>query len=378
MPSDPAAFPDDRLAFGPGDVDLTRSPLRASLDAETFVLGAFNPGFTRLPGGNLLMMVRVAEALTAPVDGASIAAIRWRGGETFGRDFYPLEDVDAADPRIFALRTQPSRTLGLTSLSWLLPVELDAEGARVRAIHYDKAIAPRASYQNLGIEDARISRIAGRYYMTACCVSAERHGTALYVSENGLDYALLGLVLDHQNKDMLYFEGLIDGRFWALTRPTGDAYFVEPPDSRFLPGPAIQIAASPDGLHWKPDDRAFIRPRRGTLAERRIGGGAPPVLTPEGWLILYHAVSGATEIGAYRTFWALADRDDPGRLLEQHDRTPLLEANLALTAQLGDSAYLSDIVFTTGMVDLGDHYLVASGENDLACRLTRIPKRSFF
>ena len=63
---------DDYLIFHPTDVDLRRSPLRRSLDAPTHVLGAFNPGLARLPNDNLLMMVRVAEALSEPVvDGTS-------------------------------------------------------------------------------------------------------------------------------------------------------------------------------------------------------------------------------------------------------------------------------------------------------------------
>ena len=59
-------FETDRLVFGPDDVDLTRSPLAGQLGVETYVLGAFNPGLTRLPSGNLLIMVRVAEALREP------------------------------------------------------------------------------------------------------------------------------------------------------------------------------------------------------------------------------------------------------------------------------------------------------------------------
>ena len=62
---------DDYLIFRPDDVDLSRSPLRGSIDEPTYVLGAFNPGFTRLPNGNVLMMVRVAEALSEPVWDAS-------------------------------------------------------------------------------------------------------------------------------------------------------------------------------------------------------------------------------------------------------------------------------------------------------------------
>ena len=75
-------------------------------------------------------------------------------------------------------------------------------------MHYDRAIEPAAPYQDYGVEDARISRIGDRWYMTTCSVSAERHCTTLHVSDNGLDYTLEGIVLDHQNKDMLLFEGL--------------------------------------------------------------------------------------------------------------------------------------------------------------------------
>ena len=39
--------------------------------------------------------------------------------------------------------------------------------------------------------------------------------------------------------------------------------------------------------------------------------------------------------------------------------------------------YLRDIVFTTGIAEHGDHYIVASGEADLACRITHIPKTVF-
>ena len=70
-------FSHDALIFSPGDVDLSRSPLAGKVDAETYVLGAFNPGMTRLPNGNLLLMVRVAEALKTPIHDQHIHAIRW-------------------------------------------------------------------------------------------------------------------------------------------------------------------------------------------------------------------------------------------------------------------------------------------------------------
>lgn len=365
----------DWLAFTPADVDLARSPLRASLEAETFVLGAFNPGFTRLPNGNLLMMVRVAEALKQPVLDGFVHAVRWRDG-TYATIPFPAADVDMDDPRHFRIKG-PARQLALTSLSWLLPVEFSADASKIVRIHYDRAITPCASYQEYGVEDARISVIDGRYYMTACSVGAERHGTCLYISDNGLDYALQGIVLDHQNKDMLLFEGKVGGQFFALTRPLGEVYFAYGPDEPYLAGPTIQLASSPDALHWKPCDRPGIRARKGSPCTQRIGGGAQPVLTERGWLVLYHGVEPYGHAGIYRTFWALLDADDPSKILRLEDHVPILEADPALTAHLGAQMYLTDIVFTCGMVDEGDCYLVASGESDLACRLTRISKSAF-
>ncbi len=368
---------DDYLIFTPDDVDLSQSPLRGSLDEPTFVLGAFNPGFTRLPNGNLLMMVRVAEALREPVSGDCARAIRWTP-EGYVLERFPLAAVDMADPRQFTIRGQANRLLGLTSISWLLPVEVAPDARTIAKVHYDKAVAPGASYQEYGVEDARISVIGGSWYMTVCAVSSERHCTALYVSVNGLDYKLQGVVLDHQNKDMILFEGKVGGKFMALTRPLGEVYFAPPPDSEWAGGPAIHLAQSPDALHWKPLDTPGIRGRKGSTSTLRVGGGSQPVLTPEGWLMLYHGVEKTGTVGIYRTFWALLDKADPAKIVRLEDRAPLIEAAPALVAPIAHQMYLpTPVVFTTGLFDAGDHYIVASGEADLACRITHISKERF-
>ncbi len=369
----------DTLVLVPDDIDLSRSPLAGHLDAETYVLGAFNPGLTRLANGNLLMMVRVAEALREPIRDGHVHTIRWTdedGAARYVLDAWPLEHVDTADPRKVLLRAGGWKVMALTSLSWLLPVELSPDGLGVVAIHYDKAIAPTRSFQCYGVEDARISRVGDRWLMTSCSVSPERHSTTLYSSDNGLDWRFEAIVLDHQNKDMLIFEGLIGGQYWAQTRPLGDLYFAYPPGSEWRAGPSINLATSPDALHWKPHPEPGIRPHAATVATARIGGGSPPILTPAGWLTLWHGVEPSEIVGIYRTYWSLLDRDDPGKVLRtQH--APLLEANPGLTRPIDHQMYISDVVFTTGIADAGDHYVVASGEADLACRITHIPKRLF-
>ena len=366
----------DQIIFRPRDVDLSRSPLRGQIDDETYVLGAFNPGFTRLPNGNLLLLVRVAEALRNPVRDDHVAILRWADGR-FRIDRHPKDNIDTRDPRELRIKSGLHRTIILTSISWLLPVELAPDGSLIIATHYDRAIIPRAPYQEYGVEDPRISRVDGRYLMTCCSVSAERLCTSLYTSDNALDWKLEGVVLDHQNKDMLIFEGRVRDKFMALTRPSGEVYLIPPPDADFLPGPAIQLAQSPDALHWKPLDAGGIHPRKGSTSSMKVGGGAPPILTPDGWLALYHGVEAGEPVGKSRTFWALLDRDDPAKILRLEDDAPLLEANPALCTDLDGTRYVHNIVFTTGIIEDGDAYLIASGEDDIACRLTRIPKTRF-
>lgn len=368
----------DKIILAPDDIDLSHSPIKKDINIDTYVLGAFNPGMSRLANGNIIIMVRIAEALKTPVFDNKIHSLRWDTDLGYVLDAYNIDEVDTSDPRSFTLKAYyPMQVDALTSLSWLLPVELSKDGQEIIKIYYDKIISPKKTYQEYGIEDARISLIDGKYYMTTCSVSSERLGTALYTSENGLDYTLEGIVLDHQNKDMLFFEGMINNKFYALTRPMGSIYFATSPQSNFNPGPSINLAESPDALHWKPLDEPFIRPGKSKATSLKLGGGAQPILTSKGWLVLFHGVEKKGEIGVYRTYWALLDKDKPWKILHLDMQKPVLTANPDLTKQLSDSIYIEDVVFTTGIIDFGDDYILASGELDLCTRITHIPKSLF-
>src|SRR5678816_3138640 len=123
----------DQLVFVPGQVDLNQSPLRNGIDDKTYVLGAFNPGLCRLPNGNLLMMVRVAEALSDGVKDGIVKSIRWENNR-YTMDEWSESEVNLNDPRSFRINSYKFTVLGLTSLSWLLPVELNADGSVIRQI----------------------------------------------------------------------------------------------------------------------------------------------------------------------------------------------------------------------------------------------------
>jgi predicted GH43/DUF377 family glycosyl hydrolase len=83
------------------------------------------------------------------------------------------------------------------------------------------------------------------------------------------------------------------------------------------------------------------------------------------------------EVGIYRTYWALLDHNNPQHILHMDLKDPVLEAAPQLTRDMDEIKYIEDVVFTTGIVEMGDFYVVASGELDLCCRMTHIPKSTF-
>ena len=70
-------------------------------------------------------------------------------------------------------------------------------------------------------------------------------------------------------------------------------------------------------------------------------------------------------------------REDPSLILRREDEAPVLEARPELGGELDPQRHASGIVFTTGVVEDGDDCILASGEDDLACRVTRVPKGQF-
>jgi len=141
-----------------------------------------------------------------------------------------------------------------------------------------------------------------------------------------------------------------------------------------LPGPSINLAQSPDLLHWKPVEKFTIQPRKHSLISDRVGGGAPPIEIEEGWLVLFHGVEHNEDVGVYRTFICLLDRNKPFERLSINYEKPILESDSGLTDNPELIKYVSNVVFTTGIEKYKDYYIIASGELDLCCRITHIHK----
>ena len=109
------------------------------------------------------------------------------------------------------------------------------------------------------------------------------------------------LVFPLHNKDCAFFEGKINGKYFALHRPR----------SGEIGGNYIRVAESTDGEHWG-NHQCLIKTRPGQWDSKRIGAGAAPRKTDQGWLEIYHCVNQENQywLGAF-----LTDLKDPSMVL---------------------------------------------------------------
>ena len=158
-------------------------------------------------------------------------------------------------------------------------------------------------------------------------------------------------VLD--DRDVILFPEKVGGRYALLHRPKeyiGGAYGVK--------YPSVWIKFSDDLLDWEGrPSRLLLTGREGTW-EEKIGGGAPPLLTDRGWLMIYHGVS-AGGVGEYSAGAVLLDRDDPLRVIAR-SKEPILVPEFDFETK----GYYSGIVFPTGNAIVDGRLFVYYGAAD--------------
>lgn len=107
------------------------------------------------------------------------------------------------------------------------------------------------------------------------------------------------------NRNAVLFPRRIDGKFKLLSRPS---------DSGHTPFGDIYISESPDMEYW--GHHRHVMGKSGNWWENvKIGGGAAPIETSEGWLLFYHGVTGTCNGLVYSIGGAILDRDEPSKVL---------------------------------------------------------------
>jgi predicted GH43/DUF377 family glycosyl hydrolase len=181
--------------------------------------------------------------------------------------------------------------------------------------------------------------------MTYTEVSDNGVGVGLRSTRNWKDFVHCGMIFAPHNKDCALFEELIGGKYYALHRPS----------SPELGGNYIWLAESLNLIHWG-NHRCVVHSRKGCWDSERVGAGAAPIRTSQGWLEIYH---GASIESRYCLGALLLDIDEPWRVLARSE-TPIMEP-LAPYEQEG---FFGEVIFTNGHLVDGDRLTIYYGAAD--------------
>ena len=160
-----------------------------------------------------------------------------------------------------------------------------------------------------GIEDPRITYLSevGRYAIVYTAYTRGGPGVALALTEDFDHFERYGVIMPPEDKDAALFPHRI-GSYWALIhRPVS------------APGAHMWMSYSPDLRHWGSHHLMLEARTGGWWDANRIGLAAPPIETPQGWLVIYHGVRQTGAGVLYRLGLALFDLNTPERCLKRCD-----------------------------------------------------------
>lgn len=191
-------------------------------------------------------------------------------------------------------------------------------------IRPEPVLAPETTYEkDGGVEDPRVVKIGGTYYMTYTGYNLHDAQLCLATSPDLIHWGRRGVILPagkgawntHWTKSGSIVPQKIKGKWWMYylgTRRDADG------KARDYMG----LASSDDLLHWADATAQPVLDRRpGAFDSRVMEPGPTPIVTPRGILLLYN---GADEQLVYGPGWVLFDLDSPARVIARAERPFLL------------------------------------------------------
>ena len=192
---------------------------------------------------------------------------------------------------------------------------------------------PFGVYEEYGVEDPRITKIDEDFYITYSIYSRFGVRNALARTKDFESLEKLAMITQADCRNVVLFPRRFNGLYVRLDRPHMD---INPW--------GIWISYSPDLVYWG-HSRALINPVHYHWDELKMGPGAPPVLTPHGWLNIFHAAYPNINSTIYRLGVALHDKDDPSKMLGVADDWILEPEEIYET-----TGYVPNVVFTCAAI----------------------------
>lgn len=192
---------------------------------------------------------------------------------------------------------------------------------------------PFAAYEEFGVEDPRVTLLGGEYVITYSAYSRSGVRIALAKTKDFTTIERVSLITQADYRNTVLFPEKFNGLYARLDRP----------HSEIAPW-SIWISYSPDLRYWG-DSRLLIKPEPYHWDEMKVGPGAPPIKTNEGWLSIYHGVFKTMDGSVYRLGVALHDLADPANVLGVADSWILQPEDPWEVV-----GYVHNVVFTCGAV----------------------------
>lgn len=282
--------------------------------------------------------------------------------------FNPGAAVDRASGRVVLLVRVFEEDTRRSSLT----LALSADGRRIDEIWDRPAIGRKCSYEEWGVEDARITFLEdeGRYAITYTGYSRDGPRVCLITTDDLLvpeRYRRHGPRLAGDNKNCVVFPEKIDGQYVILHRPMPRIVCVRVPVLE---------------AEWPESSVALVGPLPGTWRSARVGAGAPPIRTEIGWLFPFHGATTIDEGNVYSMGWCVLDLNDPEKVLYVSN-DPVLVPEAPCEVELGEIPQVDPanfrngvrVVFPQGLVERGDDLLVYYGAADVSVAAARVSKR---
>lgn len=250
-------------------------------------------------------------------------------------------------------------------------------------------LAPQYKYESRGIEDPRITKIDGVYYLVYIvhdgknALLAYSYGKDLLKLRRGgvispqVPYSKAGKLFRHSKlKDDYYFYQAYYQQFGGKNIKLWDkdgCLFPEKVNGKFILMhrilPDIQIAHFEEFSQLKDEyywieylmnmSKYVVMENAYDFEERHLGGGAPPIKTKYGWLVIYHGTEESNKRRIYRGGAALYDLDDPTRLKARLPY-PIIEPEKDYELR----GHVSQVVFPTGTSQFNGKLYVYYGAAD--------------
>lgn len=221
-------------------------------------------------------------------------------------------------------------------------VARSADGVAGWDVHPTEGMRPQTGSdpERFGIEDARITPAGDEFLIVYTGYSSAGPLVCLASTRDFHAFERRGVLMPPEDKDAALFPQTFDGRWALIHRPVA----IAPRQAAH-----IWLSWSPDLRHWG-DHTLLLPAREGAWWDaHKIGLGPPPLLTDQGWLLLYHGVHVSAAGALYRLGLALLDGERPQRVIARSS-----EWILGPHAPYERTGDVPDVVFPCGWLLLDD------------------------